>query len=339
MGFTSWTCKCCGKSALSPEATSKGINEWMSKVVVLDAEDFISGTYNGYGEVNGCEIHEHFSKPAVYHRACWEQAGRPDYDGPSPYADDQGWFFNEKDYDILEPGKDHPPGYLITMQAKREQRRRDRKLYDEVDVLDLRRRRVKYNDPDGPLVWQDVFSVYEGSKRTTVYNRITDEDEFGGAFDSLQEAEAFCRAAFDDLIAREPEIRAAVKLRREENRTERFLKFCEGGGGGRSAFVPFRIYTPGSRVNLKDKTTGEYIRGRLEPNQWVVLPDRSVEGLDWFTFDLQRFSSTEEVQAFLFKKTDEFKAHVADFRERVAQANARKEAELSEIIEELKTTH
>jgi hypothetical protein len=42
-------------------------------------------------------------EPCLYHRACWELAGKPEYTGPSEGSRDQGWFFDDGAHDVLDP--------------------------------------------------------------------------------------------------------------------------------------------------------------------------------------------------------------------------------------------
>ncbi len=62
------------------------------------------GEYDGYGRINGAEIHFE-GEPEVYHEACWELAGKPlEFTEPSEHAEDQGYFF-DNDHDLPEPTK------------------------------------------------------------------------------------------------------------------------------------------------------------------------------------------------------------------------------------------
>ena len=91
MGFFSWNCKCCGKSIRSGYSTCK-MDEWMKRVVFLMPGGSIHiGEYGGYGDVDGHEI-DHWNGVAAYHEKCWKEAGKPDYDGNSDDANDQGYF-------------------------------------------------------------------------------------------------------------------------------------------------------------------------------------------------------------------------------------------------------
>lgn len=77
----------------------------MSDAVVLtNRGGRIIGEYDGYGRVGGDEdASEH---GACLHFACWEKAGKPDFDHygkPSAHAPDQGWFFDDGDHDMIDP--------------------------------------------------------------------------------------------------------------------------------------------------------------------------------------------------------------------------------------------
>jgi hypothetical protein len=98
MGFFSWSCLSCGRSA-----TSVGPS-WSREVVVLTPDgDRVSGRYDGYGRVDGAagELELLDAEPfSLYHRLCWERAGRPGFTAASPDARDQGYFFDDADYPI-----------------------------------------------------------------------------------------------------------------------------------------------------------------------------------------------------------------------------------------------
>jgi hypothetical protein len=116
MGFFSYKCKECGHPMLSHGAVDKGINEWMVEAVALTTDGSrMIGEYNGYGRVVGGEDdefdyefdYEFDDETAAWvHKACWESAGKPDYDhygSGSDDAEDQGWFFKDGDHDMIDP--------------------------------------------------------------------------------------------------------------------------------------------------------------------------------------------------------------------------------------------
>ena len=113
MGFFSWECKKCGHSILSAEATNS-VNDWMNKAIALDKDgSVVVGFYDGYGRLwtdSGMEVELDF-EPCIYHHDCWVAAGKPEFDGPSDSAADQGWFFDEEDHNMTSPmaGKPIPP--------------------------------------------------------------------------------------------------------------------------------------------------------------------------------------------------------------------------------------
>ncbi len=109
MGFFSEDCKRCGHPALSAMATND-VNAWMNEVVAIwPTGDLTVGPYDGYGGVNdvdyviGAEA-EYGQGNTIYHRACWEVAGKPRrYGGPCRPSEDQGWFFDTGAHDVPDP--------------------------------------------------------------------------------------------------------------------------------------------------------------------------------------------------------------------------------------------
>lgn len=104
MGMFSYLCKECNHPLLSKGATNPGINDWMSRAVVLTnrGEVFI-GEYDGYGRAGGEDSLDYH---ACLHEACWEKAGKPlfaHYGSPSDGAPDQGWFFDDGEHDLIDP--------------------------------------------------------------------------------------------------------------------------------------------------------------------------------------------------------------------------------------------
>lgn len=105
MGFFSWNCPCCSHSARSAHATNR-TSAWMSKVVVCFKNgDRLSGEYDGYGRIGDMDddhsIADRDGTFTLYHRACWELAGKPGFTKPSTSARDQGFFVGE--YDPTKP--------------------------------------------------------------------------------------------------------------------------------------------------------------------------------------------------------------------------------------------
>lgn len=97
MGFFSWDCKKCNKSIRAPYAVDEK-DAWMNEAVLLMENEFvIIGPYDGYGRIESdfgnFEIEE--GDPCMYHKKCWIEAGKPDYNGPSNRARDQGFFVDD----------------------------------------------------------------------------------------------------------------------------------------------------------------------------------------------------------------------------------------------------
>jgi len=112
MGFFSWECRCCKKSILNTYGVGPGDkNAWMAQAVaVMPNDSVIRGPYDGYGRVGGLSLPEAegFSfgdkEPDLYHQSCWLLAGKPlTYQGGSGHAGDQGWFYDDADYDLADP--------------------------------------------------------------------------------------------------------------------------------------------------------------------------------------------------------------------------------------------
>ncbi len=90
MGMFSWECVACGFSLRECRGCAEG--SWMAEGVVLTPDGSrVFGHYDGYGGLGHYNLAEQIGKFAVYHRACWELAGKPDYTKPSPSARDQGF--------------------------------------------------------------------------------------------------------------------------------------------------------------------------------------------------------------------------------------------------------
>lgn len=93
MGFFSQDCEECGESIISPYDIPQGL-EWQNEAVCITPRgSVICGPYDGYGRVDD---HEYAIEATntVYHRFCWERAGKPtEYLGASRGSDDQGFFY------------------------------------------------------------------------------------------------------------------------------------------------------------------------------------------------------------------------------------------------------
>jgi len=106
MGFFSANCRACGHPLLSRAATTEGVNGWMRfGVVVFGNGEVHDGEYDGYGRLDGHDVHDgYLYEGSVYHEDCWKALGKPmDFVGKSDDADDQGWFFDDGDHDMASP--------------------------------------------------------------------------------------------------------------------------------------------------------------------------------------------------------------------------------------------
>lgn len=109
MGLFSWKCKVCGHSILSPYSLPEKL-AWMNNAFAIlkgeNGESFVSGSYDGYGRIEGLDLFEQTGllyEPAMFHLACWEAVGKPTrFDGPSEPADDQGFFYSDKCHEMSD---------------------------------------------------------------------------------------------------------------------------------------------------------------------------------------------------------------------------------------------
>lgn len=133
MGFFSWKCRACGHSILASCAVDREINGWMNKAVAINYDgDMVIGSYDGYGEVDGTDV----DGRAMWHKSCWEVAGRPGFDRPSAAAEDQGYFF-DTEHDMLDPKvtasmtAEAAADLLARLVAKRDGARRGHAFFDK----------------------------------------------------------------------------------------------------------------------------------------------------------------------------------------------------------------
>lgn len=81
-----------------------GSNAWMCDVVVMFSDGTrLVGEYDGYGGVSDRDILEGPGDPCCYHQSCWVVAGKPKYNGGSPPAQDQGYFFDRGAHTMKDP--------------------------------------------------------------------------------------------------------------------------------------------------------------------------------------------------------------------------------------------
>lgn len=104
MGFFSWECAKTKKPVMSSYAVGRGPFDFASKVVVLFKNgDRISGTYDGYGRVDGYEIVDH---PESTWRMIIERyyAGETfDQLDMNKHEPGQGFFWSDEDLEQIFP--------------------------------------------------------------------------------------------------------------------------------------------------------------------------------------------------------------------------------------------
>jgi len=106
MGLFSWDCEGCGHPLIMP-LNAQDKNGWMTEAVAITSRgDVISGTYDGYGRLDGENIFDGLENdPQVYHKICWERAGKPNkFERPSRSSADQGHFYGENEHNSPPPG-------------------------------------------------------------------------------------------------------------------------------------------------------------------------------------------------------------------------------------------
>ena len=104
MGLFSWQCKKCDHSIKSPFSIPTGW-EYMGQAVVLrEGMDPVYGEYDGYGSVGALDVNSFGdNEPEMWHKLCWENAGKPKYSGGSEYSQDQGYFYDDpSDEELVE---------------------------------------------------------------------------------------------------------------------------------------------------------------------------------------------------------------------------------------------
>ena len=108
MGFFSWNCKRCGLAIMSPYQICDETAWLNDAVVITKGGSILKGEYDGYGCINGMEFTEFTECPEMYHKKCWELAGKPtEFTEASKSARNQGYFIGEEDpeWTATEPTK------------------------------------------------------------------------------------------------------------------------------------------------------------------------------------------------------------------------------------------
>jgi hypothetical protein len=87
----------------------------MQKAVALTENGSrLIGQYDGYGRIDTGDYDESGigGNVALWHHACWEHAGKPDFDKPSTNADDQG-YFTGPEISMFPPNTDKKPEEIV----------------------------------------------------------------------------------------------------------------------------------------------------------------------------------------------------------------------------------
>ena len=75
----------------------------MTEAVVLrEGKEPVIDEYDGYGRIGAYDVNWGDEEPEMWHKKCWENAGKPEYSGESDYADDQGYFYDDPTEEELE---------------------------------------------------------------------------------------------------------------------------------------------------------------------------------------------------------------------------------------------
>ena len=202
MGFFSYNCLECGHPLLSSGATDQGINEWMTDCVVLTyCGSRILGEYDGYGCVGDSKSAD---GSACLHRACWEKAGKPEYDRygkASSNAADQGWFFSDGAHDLIDPriveGREELLRVGVEARAKRRYDMKAREVYEALfDTEGFRQQGWECRFSYGPCYEEGerfVNGVYVAPKllegewyMTDKYGTVDFSEHFKGSEDEVK---------------------------------------------------------------------------------------------------------------------------------------------------------
>ena len=88
MGMFSWDCNGCGFAMRDCPSCSE--SAWMGHAVCLTPDGSrVIAKYDHYGNLGSFNLVDQ-GKFAIYHKACWELAGKPEYDRPARHSHDQG---------------------------------------------------------------------------------------------------------------------------------------------------------------------------------------------------------------------------------------------------------
>lgn len=90
MGMFSWDCLACGFSLRDCRGCSE--KNWMAHGVCVTPDGSrVIGFYNSYGQLGEYNLVDQIGKFGIYHKACWELLGKPEYTKPASQSRDQGF--------------------------------------------------------------------------------------------------------------------------------------------------------------------------------------------------------------------------------------------------------
>jgi len=91
MGMFSWNCLACGFSLR--ECKNCSVDSWMAQGVALSPNGTrVIGWYNSYGQLGDTyNLADQMGDFSVYHKACWELVGKPEFTKQASHAHDQGF--------------------------------------------------------------------------------------------------------------------------------------------------------------------------------------------------------------------------------------------------------
>lgn len=72
-------------------------------VVLTPGGSRVIGQYDGYGNVGSYDLVDQIDEFAMYHKACWELAGKPEFIVPSRGANDQGFCLSHDEFTVPKP--------------------------------------------------------------------------------------------------------------------------------------------------------------------------------------------------------------------------------------------
>jgi hypothetical protein len=138
MGMFSWDCNACGFAMRDCRNCAK--DGWMGHAVCLTPDGSrVIGQYDHYGSLGSYSLVDHSGPFAIYHKACWELAGKPEYDRPARHSRDQGGCLAIHGQPLPKPTS--PEWFTVarTWEAVERVLRRYAKLRSDIESADVER--------------------------------------------------------------------------------------------------------------------------------------------------------------------------------------------------------